>query len=138
MSNSIDAGKRMSDIVNSQVYLHDFDEIVRSFMAFSLDDGSSDNTLYPSMSAARSHQRGDNRNYAYISLRSSPSGMPKKEAWHVLLWWRAAREIGGQAPDPDSIHANHMPVMPVTSEDWEAQLDRLMRASGRDLSYFTK
>jgi hypothetical protein len=138
MNTHVTAGRRIADTINNACLIHEFDEVVRSFMAFSLDDGSSDNVLYPSVREARKHQKGDYNHYVYFSLREAPGGITEKAAFHVLLYARAARDAGMRMPDPDSTYGDHAPVTPLCEENRSEHISEFLQRSGFTLARYTK
>jgi hypothetical protein len=96
-----DAARRMSEDIKLAVVFHPFQEIIHSFMAFRLDDGSSDHTLYPSKSAAVDHQHRE-QDYAYVCLKNFPGGLREKDAQLILDLHRYAYDNGQRFYDRDS------------------------------------
>jgi hypothetical protein len=138
MSTLADSAKRMSDAINQKVKDLGFSEVSRYTMAFRLDDGTTDGTLYTSMKEAKKHQKGDYNHYAYINLRSAMAGMPEREAFAFLSYARMAYDAGMRLPDPESTWGDHAPVMPLTNEEWSQKVDQVLLASGYDLSRYLK
>lgn len=89
---------------------------VGKFIAFSLNDGSTDSTLYPSRIAAVNHQVNE-YNCGYIHLH--PGGMSVCEAAIVL---KAARQLSKSFPA--SKDSSRQVILPITREG----LSRQMRA----------
>lgn len=135
---TLDAGKRIADIINGKVVAHPFDEIVRSFMAFDLGDGESDGILYPSVREARAHQKKDFNYYVYFCLREAPGGITAKQAWAILTYARAAYDAGMRMPDPESTYGDYAPVAPLPMEDQAAHLSEFLRKSGFSLARYVK
>jgi hypothetical protein len=78
-----DAARRISDSVSLHIIAAtDVYEIVGQWCAFSLQDGRSDNTLYPSKDDAIRHQKGNPKNYCYLKI--TPDGIRPKDAWSFL------------------------------------------------------
>lgn len=94
-----DAAKRIHDAIGLAVTFHDVDEVSRSWMAFALSDGATDNTLYPSKQAAMDGQLDENR-YCYIWLRVCLGGIPLKDAQLFLDASRHAHDAGMRLTDP--------------------------------------
>jgi len=103
-----DAARRMSDAIQLAVVFHPFTEIIHSFMAFRLDDGSTDHTLYPSKSAAVDHQHRE-QDYAYVCLKNFPGGVQPKDCQIILDLHRYAYDNGQRFYDRDS----PMLIMPI-------------------------
>jgi hypothetical protein len=97
-----DAARRMSEDIKLAVVFHPFQEVIHSFMAFRLDNGSSDHTLYPSKNAAIDHQHGREQDYAYICLKNFPGGVREKDAQLMLDLHRYAYDTGQRFYDRDS------------------------------------
>lgn len=70
-------------------------------MAFTLADGQTDHTIYPSKSAAISHQSNEFL-YLYICLRGCVSGMPAKDAQLFLDMNRDAYDHNMRLSDPEA------------------------------------
>jgi hypothetical protein len=107
-----DAGKRMSEIVGNVVTHHEWDELVASWMAFSLEDGSSDGVLYPTRRDAILHQRRPEFAF-YLRMRECRAGLSPRDATILLSVFRIQRDRGRYHPDPDS---DLDMVMPLTRE----------------------
>lgn len=79
-----DAAQRISDTVSLHLVaatdLHE--EVVGQWCAFRLDDGRSDNTVYPTKDDAIRHQKGNPKDYCYLKI--TPDGIRPKDAWHFL------------------------------------------------------
>lgn len=82
------AADRIVDAV-ALALLADFDQAHRSFMIFSLVDGTTDRTLYPTWNAACEH--ASKRADRHAPLRITPDGINQRDA---LLWLRAIRRVG--------------------------------------------
>jgi hypothetical protein len=96
-----DAARRMSEAIQLAVVFHPFGEVIHSFMAFKLSDGSSDHTLYPSKAAAVDHQSRE-QDYAYVCLKNFPGGLREKDAQLILDLHRYAYDNGQRFYDRDS------------------------------------
>lgn len=106
-----DAGRRMSEAIQLAVVFHPFQEVIHSFMAFALADGSTDHTLYPSKNLAISHQAHEQL-YAYVCLKNFPGGLKAKDAQLILNLHRYAYDQGQRFYDRDSPSL----IMPVGRE----------------------
>lgn len=85
-----DAAKRLSDIYN----LHIVAGAQRGgVIAVSLDDGSSDGTVYDNRADAVAHQHHNERWFAYI--RIGAGHMSVCEADSVMRWQRQANQLAG-------------------------------------------
>lgn len=131
-----DAAKRMSDICNGIIVAQPWEVVTRSWMAFRLDTGESDGTLYDSLPDARAHQIDESK-CAYVTLRSSPGGMTPREAQSILDFNRAAYDAGYRMTDPDDHMERQMPlVMPLPREQLRQQLGRLINKSGKSIQRY--
>ena len=94
-----DAAKRISDAIRLAVTFHVWEEIRDGWMAFSLADGTTDHTVYPSKQDAINHMIDEFR-YCYVHLRACPTGMPEKDAQLWLELHREAYDAGLRLTDP--------------------------------------
>jgi hypothetical protein len=95
-----DAAKRISEAISLAVLAHDWDEIATGWMAFSLQDGSTNHIVYPSKSQAVAHMSNEFR-YCYVHMRACAAGMPPKDAQLWLELHREAYDAGLRLADPD-------------------------------------
>lgn len=116
-----EAGKRMADALNAHVVF------TRGgfgrWMAISLDDGSSDGTLYDTRGDAMRHQLHD-RQCWYEPLR--PRSYSADECALLLIYARAAYDAGWR-PDRDA----PTPILPVRREDGIRKIRQLTAARKR-------
>lgn len=118
-----DAARRIHDAIGLAVVSHDVGEVSRSWMAFSLQDGVTDNVLYPSQTDARNHQLDENR-YCYIWLRVCLAGMPVKDAQIWLDAMRQAHDNGYRMKDPrDMIIFPQGKDQMITRPTWQPARD---------------
>ena len=73
-----DAAKRMSGIVNVRILCTPFDQLSRSWMAFKLEDGSSDGTLYDTKEDAIRFQLHETM-CAYLCMRQAMGGINPRD-----------------------------------------------------------
>lgn len=132
---SYDAAKRLSDYVNNLGTHKTHEELVNSWIAVRLSDGSWDGVLYDSRKAAVSHQ-SDEFLCAYLSTRSAQSGMSVRDAHTFLAFHRAAYDAGFRLPDPDHANGGRELIPPVTRQDIGSQVRRLIVAGGRSAGYY--
>jgi len=121
-----DAGKRAFDIARSYCAFVDYDTLVRSWIAFRLEDGGSDGTLYDSKIDAIRNQAYEQQ-CAYFSYRGSPNGFAS--ARDAAIWLEYHRHIysnGGRLVDPDDAHGGPDIIMPTAEEQVIGQLRRLL------------
>jgi len=91
----------MSDAVKLACVFHSWEERKNGWMAFKLEDGSTDHTIYPSKTAAIEHQ--SNEHYCfYLALRGCPAGMPERDAQVMLEYQRYCYDQGLPLIDPQS------------------------------------
>ena len=94
------AAQRMAGIINLITMCHDWDMLTHSCMAFRLDDGTSDNTLYPDRRTALTYQL---RPALVFHFRGSPGGVTAKDCQIFLDIHREAFENDRVAwVDPES------------------------------------
>jgi hypothetical protein len=110
-----DDAKRLSDAVMLHWAAVEWDSVGK-FIAFDLNDGSTDGTLYPTRIAAVNHQANE-YNCGYIHLH--PGGMTQCEA-EIML--KAARQISSAFPAARD--SSRQMILPITREG----LARQMRA----------
>ena len=89
-----DAARRMSDHVNLRVTCTPYDQLVRSWLAIKLADGSSDSTLYDSRQDAINHQLHETM-CAYLCLRRCVGGLNARDAQIFLNMHRHIYDSGG-------------------------------------------
>jgi hypothetical protein len=111
-----DAAKRISDAVNLAALAGD----IGKWMAFRLNTGTTDHTLYDSRAAAVEKQLWP-EHMCFIQVM--PGGMQPKEAQAYLLYWRALHDNGGRFRDADFT----MPPMPLIKTDQIRQIQKLIR-----------
>lgn len=80
----LDAAQRISDCVSLHLVVATdiMQEAVGMWAAFKLEDGTSDNNLYPTKEIAISKQKGIAKNYCYLKI--TPDGISRKDAMHFL------------------------------------------------------
>lgn len=111
-----DAGKRMSDIINNIRTQFEWDDIKNGWLAFALEDGSGNGTIYDTKDDAIRHFQNAARKFFYLALRNCIHGITAKEATLVLAMHRAQAERGRYNP---SVADN---ISPLTTEDYAAEL----------------
>jgi hypothetical protein len=111
-----DAAKRLSDAACLHWAAAEWDSVGK-FIAFSLDDGSTDGNLYDTRTNAVTHQANE-YNCGYIHLH--PGGMTQCEA-EIML--KAARQLAKAFPASKSDPARQ-PILRISREN----LVRQMRA----------
>lgn len=93
-----DAARRMCDTINLKIVSHTWEELVNGYMAFRLNDGTSDNVLYDSKRVAARHT--DETSHAYFCFRNGLGGATPKDCQIFLDFNRAARDAGMPMAEP--------------------------------------
>jgi hypothetical protein len=96
-----DAARRMADIINERVAFTNSWEARNCWLAFRLDDGSSDKVLYDSKIDAIRHC-SDEKYFAFWCFRNAPGGINARDAQIYLDLHRHAYDNGGHLADPDA------------------------------------
>jgi hypothetical protein len=112
-----DAGKRMSDLINAMVTFRGWDELQNGYMAFKLEDGSSDGVLYDSYEAALKHS--DEKRCAYFCFRQAMGGATPKDAEIFLAFNRYAVAAGIPRKHPETSKG----IMPILSNKGYERFD---------------
>lgn len=86
-----DVARRVSDAVNIHLAV---DPGARGFVACRMDTGASNGTLYDTRSAAVRHHMAAAEESFYFYVKIHPGGMSPKEAWVMVVYFRALREKG--------------------------------------------
>lgn len=106
-----DEGRRIAGIVNSLVTFKGWDELENGYVAFKLEDGSSDGTLYDSYEDALRFT--DESRCAYFCFRQSMGGITPRDA-QIWLWFnRQAVAAGIPRKVPDARRKKDVPVLPI-------------------------
>jgi hypothetical protein len=87
-----DAAKRMADRINTCVAFTSWDTLCNGWMAFRLDDGSSNGTVYDSKPDAVRFT--DEKRHAYWCFRQGMGGVPAKDCQLFLDFHRHAYDNG--------------------------------------------
>lgn len=95
-----DAGKRASDIINLHLAFTPFEQLQSKWMAFRLQDGSSDGVLYDSKRDAVRHQLDEFLCF-YVPFRHLAAGSKPHEMEVFIKFNRDAYDHGFRLPDPD-------------------------------------
>lgn len=94
-----DAARRICDAMNMAIVSHPTAECANSFMAFRLDDGTTDNILYPSKQAAMDHVSNE-FHYCYFFLRGALGGANPRDCQLWLEFQRHAYDSGHRLAQP--------------------------------------
>jgi hypothetical protein len=122
----VNAAKRLSDIVNNICISQPLDVVLRSWIAVSLADGSTDGVLYESRRAAVTHQYHETQ-CAYLCLKEAPHGMPTQDAYVYLKYHRDAYLAGMRLIDPEKDNGGYDLRMPIAREDVSRHIAALNR-----------
>lgn len=93
-----DAAKRMSGFINAMVVFKSWEELRNGYMAFRLDDGSSDGTLYDSKPDAVKFT--DEKRHAYFCFGSAMGGSNPRDCQIFLDLHRYAYDNGIPMAEP--------------------------------------
>jgi hypothetical protein len=96
-----DAARRIFDAINMKVVSKPFDELARSWMAFRLDDGTTDGNLYPSKQSAMDHVSNE-FHYVYFFMRGALSGSNPVDCQLWLEFQRHAYDSGHRLSTPNA------------------------------------
>jgi hypothetical protein len=92
----------MADQINGRCRFTPFDQLKNSWMAFRLQDGSTDGTLYDSKTDAVRHT--DETRCAYFCFRNAMGGVTPHDCQLWLDLHRHVYSNGGRLADPDTSH----------------------------------
>lgn len=87
-----DAGKRIADQLNARLTFGDPFELRHCVMAFRLQDGTTDGTVYESIKDAKKYT--DERRFCYFAFLNILGGANPYECALVLSFYREAHEAG--------------------------------------------
>jgi hypothetical protein len=104
-----DAARRMSDAINARITFGSW-EIRNCWMAFRLQDGSTDGNLYDTKADAIRHV-SNYKYWAFFCFRNAMQGAKPFDCQIFLDLHRHAYENGGQLTDPDARHPNNPRIM---------------------------
>jgi hypothetical protein len=124
-----DSGKRAADHINLHLTCRGWDELQNKWMAFKIEDGSTDDVLYDSKQAATRHQPFEQQCY-YVSFRNLPGGANAKEMAIMLQFAEDAYDAGMRFVDPDAEHGGREAIMTAGQHDYyegQIQRDRIQR-----------
>jgi len=110
----------MADIATQKWTDEGWDSVGR-FMAFRLDNGSSDKVLYPAKKAAVRH----NDEFRHCFIRLHPGGMTACEAQIMLAFHRKAYDAGFRLADPEHAHGGRDLIPRIGAEKIAAQIQGL-------------
>lgn len=125
----IDAGKRASDVANMYIHFMDQWELRTKWLAFRLQDGSSDGVIYDSRKDAVKHQF-DERRCAYFSFRNCLGGTNARDMAIFLNFCREAYDAGFRLIDPDYINGGPEILPTANVGDYQKTLMRWRENGG--------
>jgi hypothetical protein len=109
-----DAARRMCGIINTTVAFRGWDELNNGYMAFRLDDGSSNCTLYDSYEDAIRHT--DDKQHCYFCFRQAIGGANETDCQIFLNVHRARVDAGIPVIHPET-RRFMSPIISVRSHD---------------------
>lgn len=111
-----DAARRMSDTINLKITCQPWDVLANGYMAFRLDDGSSNGTIYDSKADAVRFT--DEKRHAYFCFRTAMAGANARDCQLFLDMNRAAADAGIPLAEPATRRAGSTSlILPVTAHD---------------------
>jgi hypothetical protein len=120
----MNAAKRLSGIINSLVVIYPIDQLIHSWIAVSLADGSTDGTLYDTRQDAVRHQTHEQQ-CAYLNLGPVMGGMDINAAYAIIKFHRDAYEAGYTFIDPEHPTGGMDIGMPIAMEDVRTHIHRM-------------
>jgi hypothetical protein len=101
-----EAGKRIADQLNARLTFGDPFELRNCVMAFRLQDGTTDGTVYESIADAKRFT--DDSRYCYFAFLNVLGGANAYECGLVLAFYREARDAGlGQKDNETPFLSTH-------------------------------
>jgi hypothetical protein len=114
---SRDAAKRATDAINLHLLAQGWDAIKECWIAFKLEDGSSDGTLYDSKQDAARHQSFEQQ-YYYFSYRDCQVMVTERDIAIVMQFAREAYHAGLRFVDPDDKTGGPAALMTAARYDY--------------------
>jgi hypothetical protein len=96
-----DAAKRIHETINVMHIARTWEELSRGWMAFKLEDGTTDNVLYDSRADAIKHQLHEQQ-CLYIAMRTTLGGVPVRDCQILIDVHRHIYDAGGRLADPQA------------------------------------
>ena len=109
-----DPAKRVSDTYNLHKAVDQYGTVGK-WLAFRLDDGSSDDVLYDSKQDAVSHQHHNEHFYMFVKM--GPASMSVCDAETILSVHRRMYDAGFRMADPDSRTGGPDMIKRTSAED---------------------
>lgn len=122
-----DAAKRISDACTLAWVFHGWDGTVGRWMAFKLEDGKTDHSIYDRKRDAVTHVSNE-LYYCFIKLH--PGGMGVCEAEIMLDFTRKAVKAGFRLSDPDKANGGTDIIPRIGSESVNSQINAFRKAGG--------
>jgi hypothetical protein len=130
MSDSlIEAGKRMSDIVNSLLTFNQPWELRTKWLAIKLENGGWDGNVYDSMADAKRFSDPDR--CCYFSYINCLGGCTPRECERFLHFHRKAREAGHNQADPGNPHT----LFPSVAQNDAMKIQQRLRDLRGEIEY---
>jgi hypothetical protein len=120
----LNSAKRLSGIINSLVIIHPIDQLIHSWIAVKLADGSTDGVLYDTRQDAVRHQAHEQQ-CAYLNLGPVMGGMDINAAFAILKFHRDSYDAGYTFIDPEHPTGGMDIGMPIAMEDVRAHVHRM-------------
>jgi len=124
-SEDIDSAQRMADIINERCTWFPFSVLQSKWMAFRLQDGSSDKQLYDTRKDAVRHQTNENQ-CCFFSFRNAPGGVQTRDIWLYMQFHRHAYSRGARMNDPEAQNGGRDFIMPVERQGVVRQVSKLI------------
>lgn len=129
-SEDIDSARRMSDIINERLVFFPFMELMTKWMAFRLEDGSSDRVIYDTRGDAVRHQSNENL-CCYFTFRNCPGGVQMRDTWLFMQFHRHAYQRGARMADvEDRQNGGRDFILPVERMGVANQVSKLILPRG--------
>lgn len=123
-NDSHEAARRVADTYNLHL-LADYENARGKWFAVRLDDGRSDNVLYDNKYDAVTHQKNNEKYYAFICIK--PTSMNPCEAEVMLKGARMLYAKGMRMADPDHRHGGPSLISRLMIEDELAAIRGVVR-----------
>jgi hypothetical protein len=120
----INAAKRLSGIINSLVVIYPLDQLIHSWIAVNLADGSTDGVLYDTRRDAVRHQAHEQQ-CAYLNLAPVMGGMDVNAAYALIKFHRDAYAADYTFIDPEHPTGGMDIGMPIAMEDVRTHIHRM-------------
>lgn len=119
----IDSAKRMCDTINGRIAFIPFMDLRTKWMAFKLQDGSSNGDLYDTRKDA---VRFNPEYCCYFTFLNTPGGATVRDIWLYMQFHRHAYSRGARMADPDDNNGGKDFLLPVTRSGVASQVSKLI------------